>query len=336
MKVGKISESVLKRSVIKFIKSKNENIKSGAGSDCAIFSCGDASFTQAVHSFALKEPTDIRFALMKAANNAACGGAVPVMAVIALLLPKETEEKMLQEIMKEADKAAYALHMQIAGGHTEVSESVLEPMAVVTVTGIAKAGGLLFGGAKAGQDVVATKWIGLEGTALLARRYGERLAERYPYHIIKEAEAFASYLSVLPEAAIAEKSNVSAMHDVSGGGIFAALWELAESAGVGLTIDLKKIPIRQETIEVCEFFGISPYELLSGGCLLMTADDGESLVQALEAVHIPAAVIGKVTDSHDRVVINEEEKRFLERPQTDAFIKIERRNENEGRVTAYH
>lgn len=322
MKVGKISESVLKRSVIKNIKSKNENVKSGAGSDCAIFSCGDAAFTQAVHSFALKEPADIRYAIIKASNNAACGGAVPVMAEIALLLPKETEEKELQEIMKEADKTANAQHMQIAGGHTEVSESVSGVMAVVTVTGIPGAGVLLPGGAKAGQDVVASKWIGLEGTALLARRHGDRLAERIPHYMVNEAESFASYLSVLPEAAIAVKSNVSAIHDVSGGGIFAALWELAESAGVGLTIDLKKIPVRQETIEVCEFFGISPYELLSGGCLLMTADNGESLVQALDAVHIPAAVIGKVTDSHDRVVVNEEERRFLERPQTDAFIKI--------------
>ncbi len=322
MKVGKISESVLKRSVIKYIKSKNDNIKSGAGSDCAIFSCGGAFFTQSVHSFALKEPAEILFAVMKAANNAACGGAVPVMATVALLLPKETEEKMLQEIMKEADKAADALQMQIAGGHTEVSESVSGVMAVVTVTGISGEDVLFPGGAKAGQDVVASKWIGLEGTALLARRHGDRLAERIPYHMVKEAEEFASYLSVLPEAAIAAKSNVSAMHDVSGGGIFAALWELAESAGVGLTIDLKKIPVRQETIEVCEVFGISPYELLSGGCLLMTSDNGESLVQALDAVHIPAAVIGKVTNSHDRIVVNEEERRFLERPQTDAIIKI--------------
>ena len=46
------------------------------------------------------------------------------------------------------------------------------------------------------------------------------------------------------------------MHDVTEGGIFGALWEMAEASGVGLEIDLKKIPIRQETVEVCEFFYI--------------------------------------------------------------------------------
>jgi hydrogenase expression/formation protein HypE len=38
---------------------------------------------------------------------------------------------------------------------------------------------------------------------------------------------------------------------------------MAEASGVGLEIDLKKIPVRQETIEICEFFGINPYELIS-------------------------------------------------------------------------
>ena len=48
------------------------------------------------------------------------------------------------------------------------------------------------------------------------------------------------YLSVLSEAAVAVRSGVSAMHDVTEGGIFGALWEMAEASGVGLEIDLKK------------------------------------------------------------------------------------------------
>lgn len=324
MKVGKISESVLKRSVLKQIKSKNDRVKNGAGvgADCAIFACGDAFCAVADQTVTLSRPDDIRYAMIKAANNVACSGATPVMAMLALLLPEQTEEAQLKAIMQEADEAAGELGIQLAGGHTEVLAAAASPHATVTVTGVRDEEVLLSGGARPGQDVVVSKWAGLEGTALLAGRHLERLAERYPLHMIEEAAAFKQYLSIIPEAATAIKSNVSAMHDVSGGGIFAALWELAESAGVGLAIDLKKIPIRQETIEVCEFFGVNPYELLSGGCLLMTADDGESLVQALEAVHIPATVVGKVTDSHDRVVINEEERRFLERPGTDEITKI--------------
>ena len=130
-------------------------------------------------------------------------------------------------------------------------------------------------------------------------------------------------MSIVPEAAVAITSKVSGMHDVSEGGIFRALWEVAQRAGVGLNVDLKKIPIRQETVEICEFFQLNPYEMLSGGSLIMIAEDGEALVEALAQAQIPATVIGKITEGHDRVVTNEDETRFLDRPRTDEIYKME-------------
>ncbi len=112
------------------------------------------------------------------------------------------------------------------------------------------------------------------------------------------------------------------MHDVTEGGIFGALWELAESSGIGLEIDLKKIPVRQETIEVCEFFQINPYELISSGCMLMAAADGSRLVRELEKQGIHAAMIGKATGGNDRLVWNGEERRFLVPPQADELYKV--------------
>lgn len=324
MKVGKVSESVLKRSVLKQIKSKNTQVKNGAGvgEDCAIFSCGDALTATCIQAAVVPVPTEIRYLIHKAANGVACGKAVPVLAQMTLLLPPDAEEDILKQYISAAEETAHELGIQIAGGHTEVTDAVKNPCVTVQVTGTLSDTGLKSGGAKPGHDIVVSKWVGLEGSARLAETHADKLSTRYPYHMIAEAASFKKYLSIVPEAATAIKSNVSAMHDVSGGGIFAALWELAERTGVGLTVDLKKIPIRQETIEVCEYFGISPYELLSGGALLMTTEDGEGLVQALASVHIPATVIGKITANNDRVVINDDEKRFLERPKSDEFVKI--------------
>lgn len=337
MKVGKISESTLKRSVLKQIKCIDDNMENGAGvgSDCAIFAVEKGFVAASVATFFLQEAEDIRYPIHKAANNVACSGAVPESMLLTLTLPAETEEKELAEIMKAAATVAEELKLQIAGGHTCCSQFVKKPCVTVTINGRYTNGSDVTGAdsvqtkctpgkASPGEDVVVTKWIGLEGTALLAKRHGNELAKRYPLHMIEEAAGFEKYLSVIPEAATAEKSNVGAMHDVSTGGIFAALWELAERAGVGLNIDLKKIPIRQESVEVCEFFGISPYELLSGGSLLVTTKNGEDLVQAFAVQGIPAAVIGKITDNNDRVVINEEEKRFLERPKSDEIVKVEK------------
>lgn len=323
MKVGKISETVLKSCVLTQIKSKNDTVKNGAGvgSDCAVFACEDAFAAVCTQMMEIKSSEDVGCVMARAAGGVACCGAKPVMATIAMLLPMYIEEADVKRHMQEADEAAAELGIQIAGGHTEVSRAAMLPCVTVSVMGKVLSP-ILPGRACPGQDVVLSKWIGLEGTVRLAARLQDELTERYPLSMIEKAIAFKRYLSIIPEAATAAKSNVGAMHDVSGGGIFSALWELAESAGVGLSVDLKKIPVKQETIEICEFFGLSPYELSSGGCLLMTADNGENLVQALKAAQIPAAVIGKITGDNDRVVINEEEKRFLERPKTDEIFKM--------------
>ena len=173
-----------------------------------------------------------------------------------------------------------------------------------------------------GQDVIVSKWIGLEGTSLLAHRYRDGLLSRYPVYLVDEATRFDRYLSVLPEAAAAVAAGVCAMHDASEGGIFAALWELAERAGVGLTIDMRKLPLRQETVEVCEYCNVNPYELLSGGSLVMTAEDGPGLVAALKERQIPAVIVGKVTDSNDRLLLNGDEVRYMDRPKTDELYRI--------------
>ena len=89
-----------------------------------------------------------------------------------------------------------------------------------------------------------------------------------------------------------------------------------------MEIDLKKIPIRQETIEICEFFDLNPYGLLSGGSLLIVAEDGDGMVKALQEAGIPAAVIGRTTDNNDKVLHNGEEIRFLEPARPDEIGKV--------------
>ena len=162
------------------------------------------------------------------------------------------------------------------------------------------------------MDILVTKWIGIEGTSIIAKEKETELKTKFSVPFVEKAKALDAYISVQSEAAVAVKSGVSAMHDVTEGGIFGALWEMAEASGVGLEIDLKKIPVRQETIEVCEFFGINPYQLISSGCMLM---------RELEKAGIPATIIGKATAGNDRVLLNEEERRFLEPPKADELYK---------------
>ena len=326
MKVGKVPESVLKRSVFKQIHTKRKEVLLGAGvgEDCAAVKLAEDEMFVISTDPITGTATDIgNLAIHITLNDLASAGANPVGVMLTILLPEEAQEADLKEMMKQIEQACEQANVQIMGGHTEVTRAVNQPLVNVCGVGKAKVGKLIStAGAKPGDDIIVTKWIGLEGTSIIAKEKEEDLLSRYPLHLVEEAKNFDQYLSVLPEAAIAVKSGVSAMHDVTEGGIFGALWEMAEASGIGLEIDLKKIPVKQETIEVCEFFGINPYELISSGSMLMAAPDGNRLVWELEKKGIHAVVVGKAAEGNDRVLRNEEERRFLEPPKTDELYKV--------------
>lgn len=326
MKIGKIPESVLKRSVFKQIHTTRQEVLLGAGvgEDCAAVKLEEDEMFVISTDPITGTSTDIgNLAVHITLNDLASAGAEPVGVMLTILLPEQAKEPELKKMMGQIEEVCAAANVQIMGGHTEVTRAVNQPLINVCGVGKAKTGKLVStAGAKAGDDIVITKWIGLEGTSIIAKEKETELLSRYPVQMVETAKKFDQYLSVLPEAAIAVKSGVSAMHDVTEGGIFGALWEMAEASGVGLEIDLKKIPVKQETIEVCEFFGINPYELISSGSMLMAAGDGNMLVRELKKQKIAAAVVGKAAEGNDRVLINEEERRFLEPPKTDELYKV--------------
>lgn len=326
MKTGKVPESVLKRSVLRQIHTRREEVLLGAGvgEDCAALKLAEDEIFVISTDPITGTATDIgNLAIHITMNDLASAGAEPVGVMLTILLPEGAEESDLKEIMRQIETACAQGKVQIIGGHTEVTKAVNQPLVNVCGVGKAREGRLVStAGARPGDDILVSKWIGLEGTSIIAKEKEKELAGRYPMQLIKSAREFDKYLSVLPEAAVAVRSNVSAMHDVTEGGIFGALWELAESSGIGLEIDLKKIPVKQETIEVCEFFGINPYELISSGCMLMAAPDGNQLVRELEKEGIHAVVIGKAMEGNDRVLLNEDERRFLEPPKTDELYKV--------------
>ncbi|MDD6492161.1 MAG: AIR synthase related protein [Firmicutes bacterium] len=340
MKTGKISESILRRSVLRQIVNQRQEVVKGAGvgEDCAFLSWKESvrenaeSFglmAVATQTVTLPVKNAAFLAVMAAINNLAASGASPAAITLAITLPAEAEESLLRELMKQAEDCCEGLHVQIAGGDTQVSADVRTPIITATAVGYIQREGAVacLQAAKAFDknrcmDVVVSKWIAMEGTAVIAEEKEAELSERYPMRLILAAKEQKACLSVETEAAIALKSGVYAMHDARNGGIFGALWELSQKLGVGLNIDLKKIPVRQETIEVCEFYELNPYELLSGGMLIMVTDCGERLVKALEDEGIPATIIGSTNGGNDRIIANQEETRYLEPAKPDEIYKI--------------
>lgn len=330
MKSGKVPESVLKRSVIKQVKVNKDKILSGPGvgmdfgavlsekGDTFVFSTAPVSGTA--------EEIGVK-ALQAVANNVAVSGADPVGVMVTILLPAKTEESVLREMLKAIAGYAKSSGMAILGGHTEVMDAVNAP--VISITGVGKVRKeklISAAGAKAGQEIIMTKYAALEGIAKIAREREEELLTRYPKSFIYEAQQMDQMFSVVEDAKIAREFKIAAMHDVSECGVYGALWEIAAASKVGLEIDLAKVPMKQHTVEICEFFDLNPYMLRGNGSLLIVADQGSAIVDAFHNAGIEAAVIGRITDNQDKVVIYGEDadRRFLEPPRRDEIYRIEK------------
>lgn len=326
MKIGKIPETVLKRSVFKQIKHRREEVivKPGVGEDCSVLDLGPNQMlvlsTDPITGTANEIGT---LAVHITANDIASSGAELIGIMLTIILPDGARESDLREMMQEIEQACSELNMEVIGGHTEVSAAVRQP--IVTVTGVGKIQKdslITTAGLKPGQELVMTKWAGLEGTAIIVGEKEEELKTKYTSDFIQGAKDFMKHISVVKEARIGKNLGVTAMHDVTEGGIYGALWEIAAASKVGLKIDLKKIPIKQETVEICEFYDLNPYLLISSGCMLMGTNNGNELVEELAKAGISAAVIGRVTDGHERIIVNDEEMRYIEPPKSDELYKV--------------
>ena len=326
MKIGKLPEPMLIRSVLKEVEHRREEVLVGpaVGQDCAVVELGEGEVFVLSSDPITGTAKDIgRHSVHITANDLAASGADPLGIMLTILLTPEIEEAELKEMMRGVEGACKELNMEVMGGHTEITQIVKQPLISLTGVGKMKKDRVLTtASVKPGQDIVITKWIGLEGTSVAAKEKEEELLEKFAPSFVETAKAFDRYLSVVPEAKIAREWKISAMHDITEGGVFGALWEMGSGSGVGLDIDLKKIPIRQETVEVCEALGLNPYILMSSGSMMIAAEDGYGLAEKLKQEGIPAAVVGKATAGKERILRNGEDTRYLDKPQSDELYKI--------------
>jgi len=358
MNCGKLTQSIYERSVVKVVKANStENRKfydgAGLGADCAILTAEEIC-TGIVSGQALASGMDkkvivraylaaVNHIIICSANRAVSELQYPYVN-ITVAVPEKMREIKVRGMVEAVSVQAQETGIPIMSCNIQVSHAVTEPIVTCVVNaGLNKkcdsSPAVLKKKAHVEEDIVMTKWIGIEGTAVIAQGSYECLCGRYPADMVEEAADFYRHLSVMSEVATAVKSGASYLHVVREGGIFGGLWELGAAIGAGLVADLKRIPVRQETIEVCEFFDLNPYELLAGGSLLIVTPNGGKLVQAVENVGIPAVVIGHTTQGNDRIIRHGEESRFLQPANGDQLYTYHKKMEeffNEGTDTIHN
>jgi hydrogenase maturation factor len=201
--------------------------------------------------------------------------------------------------MKQIDGAARGLGVAVVGGHSEVTPGLKRPIVIGYMVGVVSNGRYVTShAARPGDEIIMTKTVGIEGTAVIANDFGRRLRLEVSLKSLEKAKNLKGLISVVDDALLAVGAGgVRAMHDPTEGGLLQGVWELAEASKVGVVIYESRIAIRPETRQVCSAVRVDPLRLMSSGCLLIAADRRKSgrILRRLRENGIPANVIGTVT-----------------------------------------
>ena len=173
-----------------------------------------------------------------------------------------------------------------------------------------------------GDAIVLIKWIGMEGMLRIAEEKGDELRQRFAPVFIRQIQSWRTELFAGEELELARRAKASVICQITEGGILAALWNLSKETGCGLDLDMKRMSVLQETIEVCEQYRLNPYQLTSAGSFLAVTADEKALTDVLHENGIHASVIGHLTEGNDKIIHNGGETRYLDRPAPDELYKI--------------
>ena len=173
------------------------------------------------------------------------------------------------------------------------------------------------------DHILLTKFVGSAGAASLVRRFPKRFRDRFSSGFLSgvfdaeedlSAEEACGILAALPE--------VSGITRLGSGGFYQGLWDFLRATGKGCFVDLNRVPIHQETVELANFLQEDPYTLYSAGCVLAATDRPEEAVERLRSAGIPAAVIGEVRRAPEKTVLRDGEPTFLRRPERDLLERM--------------
>ena len=274
----------------------------GMGQDTAVVEAGGAELL-VMTSDPITFATDAAgiYAVAVNANDMATSGASPRWMITTLLFPSGTTPSQIRHLMGEVGAACRRWGIALCGGHTEITDAVFRPVAVGTLVGTVSREGLVDKRRiRPGDALLMTKSAGLEGTAILAREFKDRLrGQGVGEEVLERASSLLEQIPILEEARICTSfAATSALHDVTEGGAATALAELSQAGGHALRVDLTAVPVSEETRCIAEALGIDPLGLIGSGSLLICCRPAEApaLIEAIRYRGIPVRRIGEVLD----------------------------------------
>ena len=305
---GKLPHAELSRLLAAYTHStaKDLIVPPSLGEDAAVIDFGDRYLVVKTDPITFATDSIGSYAVHVNANDIAAMGATPRFFLSTVLLPTgAATPQRVEAIFRSIHTAATSLGIVFCGGHTEITHGIDRPIVIGQMLGEVEPEQLVrSSGLRPGDDLILTKGMGIEATAIIARGKREDLLKRgYTSSRIDRCADFLSDpgISAVRDAQVATQAGrVTAMHDPTEGGVATGLYELASASDVGLDINGDALLLMEETDQLCAEYGLDPLGIISSGAMLIGTDPAstEDIVHALARAGIAASPIGRVCEKN--------------------------------------
>ncbi len=232
-------------------------------------------------------------------NDLAMLGARPLFLSVGMIIEEGLPIATLGTIVKRMAAAARAAGVQIVTGDTKVVDKGHGDGIYINTSGI----GLIPDGvniapqnARPSDVVLVSGTLGDHGMAIMSVREGLEFETLIQSDSAPLNGLVAAMLAVTPE--------IHVLRDPTRGGLASTLNEIARSAGVGITLEDRRLPVRPEVAAACELLGMDPLYVANEGKLIaiVPPEHADAVLDAMRQHPFgkDAAPIGAVVGEHPR------------------------------------
>ena len=335
--IGKLKHKFLNKMLENFVspthlKDSRVVVGSQIGEDAAVIDMGDKYLVAKTDPITFVTNEIGYYAVNINVNDVVCTGATPKWFQSTILLPSGlTDENLIEYIFKNIHDTCKSLGITVVGGHTEITAGLDRPIVIGSLLGeVEKEKLVLSSGANANDSIILTKGIFIEGTSIIAREKEDLLKQKgFDNEFIEKCKNYLYNpgISIYNEAILSNNNFLlTSMHDLTEGGLFCGLAEIAIASNLGLLINKAKINVLPEPLELSKVFKINPYSTISSGSLLISINNefAEDLINLLRKKGINSEVIGNFTsEREDYLLLDENHKKSkMNYTEVDEITKI--------------
>jgi len=250
------------------------------------------------------------------ANDLACLGATPRWMLVTALLPDGIAVSAVERLFADLAAATERRGIALVGGHTEVTPGIDRALLIGMLAGVASRDAYLPPGqARAGDLLLLSDPIAVEGTALLATDAAAQLETMVSQDLLASARALYDVpgISVVQAAKLARAAGgVTALHDPTEGGLAMGALEIAAASRLGVILDRDAVPVRAETAAIADALDLDPLGMLASGSLMaaVAPEQADAVLAALRAGGHAPAIVGRLTaDPADAWLLDGDDRR---------------------------